>query len=197
MTNFTDEDRVYDFYCTGCGIVIRLFEGISTRARERLKLMGCVLEPLTKEEEVEQVSECERETTFREYPRTGKVFQMADSDLDPAKCLRRWCRICGTGMELEYEFDSDERRYTFHCTRCNTAAQLLQEITKEMRKCWTDDCYALEPLTREEESLQNSGSGTLETVRRGRVSLPTRYPPEKKTGMDMHMLSEEEAENLR
>lgn len=76
--------------------------------------------------------------------------------LGPDKCLKRWCRICGKEMELEYDFNSENRVYDFRCTRCGTTVRLFEEIFKDMRETFRSDGRLLEPLTKEEEEEQIS-----------------------------------------
>ncbi|HEX5457139.1 MAG TPA: hypothetical protein VFX64_01995 [Candidatus Nitrosotalea sp.] len=76
--------------------------------------------------------------------------------LGPDKCLKRWCRICGKEMELEYDFNPDNRVYDFSCTRCGTTVRIFEDTFKEMRDAFRSDGRLLEPLTEEEEAKQVS-----------------------------------------
>ncbi|MGI0093898.1 MAG: hypothetical protein ACREA8_07330, partial [Nitrosotalea sp.] len=74
----------------------------------------------------------------------------------PDKCLKRWCRMCGKEMELEYNFNPENRVYDFSCKRCGTTVRLFEETLKEMREAYRYDGRLLEPLTKEEEEQQIS-----------------------------------------
>jgi hypothetical protein len=81
---------------------------------------------------------------------------MMESRLGPDKCLKRWCRICGKEMELEYDFNPENRVYDFSCTRCGTTVRVFEEIISGMREAFREDGRLLEPLTKEEEEQQIS-----------------------------------------
>ncbi|GEM_PF-2398801 len=192
--DFDDEDRVYDFCCARCGILVRIFEAISQQERGMLERKGCLLEPLTKEEQEEQRGLSKREAIFREYhPRNDRQSQ-SKSVLDPVLCLKRQCRICEKETELEYKFSSKERWYTFYCTQCKTTVQVLEEIIEEMRECYMQDGYPVEPLTKEEKALQRLGDGTMQTVGKRRIDLTKENKVEYR---EKHKLSKEETEKLR
>ncbi|MGI0061837.1 MAG: hypothetical protein ACREBA_05225 [Nitrosotalea sp.] len=76
--------------------------------------------------------------------------------LGPDKCLKRWCRMCGKEMELEYNFNPENRVYDFSCKRCGTTVRLFEETFREMRESYRYDGRLLEPLTKEEEEEQVS-----------------------------------------
>lgn len=57
-------------------------------------------------------------------------------------------------MELEYDYNGENRTYDFSCTRCGTTVRVFEEILEEMRQAFSDAGKALEPLTREEEDKQ-------------------------------------------
>lgn len=49
--------------------------------------------------------------------------------IDPKDCLIRLCRFCLSPMNLiEYEFDSDNRWYTFCCIKCKHQTALSEPI---------------------------------------------------------------------
>jgi len=59
---------VYDFSCTRCGTTVRVFEEIIREMREAYRDDGRLLEPLTKEEEEQQISDREASKVFfKEY----------------------------------------------------------------------------------------------------------------------------------
>lgn len=202
------DDRVYDFSCTRCGTMVRIFEEIFQETRERLRSEGKLLEPLTREEEEEQILDKKATTVFlKEHSqlvqklgkRKNKFYEFLHRSestlqdalycrhstsrdyrisrnrysknqtgrytnvpvLGPERCLKRRCRTCEIEMESRYGFNSRERRYRFHCTRCGTTVHLLEETFKDMRECYKNDGYILEPLTKSEQVLQTLGGQTV------------------------------------
>lgn len=187
-------DRAYGFYCTWCGVNIPVYEYITPKDRQRFRSWGWTLEPLTNEEEGDEIVMRESWLGFMRHHAAGG-HAILESRLGPDECLRRRCRICECEMELEYLFDDEERQYTFHCTRCNTTVRLFEIILKEDRELFLRDGATLEALSEHERALQNSDRMARAVWK---IWVAKKYLPAKRgANWSKHRMGYDEAEKLR
>lgn len=105
--------------------------------------------------------------------------------LEPSKCLRRWCLICGKEMGLEYDSHSEDRVYKFSCTTCGTIIPIFEEINQNMRQILQREGHLLEPMTREEEEEQAVETKSTEVFFRDHPELVERLKREENRLFDL------------
>jgi hypothetical protein len=117
--------------------------------------------------------------------------------LEPDECLGRRCRMCGLGMVLDYDFDSMDRHYAFHCTKCGTTVHLTEEIFEEMRQAQRELGWLVEPLAKRERSgravIMNGCKRLLKNFGSGKPRLEDGFKKQD----EVNRLSSDEAEKLR
>ena len=117
--------------------------------------------------------------------------------LGPDKCLKRWCRMCGNEMELEYDFNPENRVYDFSCTRCGTMVRVFEEIITEMREAYRYNGRLLEPLTKEEEEQQISDKEASRVFLKDGNNTGRWKEREGIANRERYRLDDNEAEKLR
>ena len=84
------------------------------------------------------------------------IFLSTRFEIHPKNCLIRFCRYCMTPMrQLEYEWDSYSRWYTFYCKTCDHQTQISEPIIPEFMEGWKSIPH--EPKTAEEKSQEFQG----------------------------------------
>ncbi len=98
--DFNPENRVYDFSCTRCGTSVRIFEEIISDMREAYREDGKLLEPLTKEEEEQQISDRKASKIF--FEEYGNNTRSWKEIVSPEKRERH--RLTITAVEHNFLF---------------------------------------------------------------------------------------------